>query len=145
MSFLPVIWKGYDFDYMSAIELFKHQLNRTADFLESDSAYGLNSKKDASKIRTAIRLMDKVYDEEYLNEWTKDIKAKYGDDILDLEPMDSSKPYSGFLECKYDNHPDSEKIKKEISSQLMKSLDKHNRANRILWKYIGHNIQNWWD
>src|SRR6056300_1361197 len=66
-DFLPIIWKGYDFDYSHAIDLFKYQLERTADLLESDKAYTLNAKLHAQKIRTAVRLIDKVYNEEYLD------------------------------------------------------------------------------
>jgi len=35
IDFLPIIWKGYDFDYYYTIELFKHQLQRQAKYFES--------------------------------------------------------------------------------------------------------------
>ena len=34
IDFLPIIWKGYDWDYRYAVELFQHQLKRTADQIE---------------------------------------------------------------------------------------------------------------
>ena len=34
LDFLPLIWKGYDWDYHYAVELFQHQLKRMANFLE---------------------------------------------------------------------------------------------------------------
>ena len=101
--FLPIIWRGYDFDYFHAIELFRYQLERTADLLESDKAYTLNSNLHAQKIRTAIRLIDKVYDE-------------------------------GYMEDFYDG-----KITME------EAIKKQKRAHQLLWKYIEHNIQGWWD
>lgn len=93
LSFLPIIWRGYDWDYEYAIELFKHQLKRTADFLESNNSYALSAKTNAQKIRTAIRLMDKVYDD-YVEDYT---------------------------------------------------YEKQKRAHKLLWDFIEHNIQNWWD
>jgi hypothetical protein len=102
-DFLPIIWGGYDFDYSHAIELFKYQLERTADLLESDKAYTLNSNLHAQKIRTAIQLIDKVYDE-------------------------------GYMEDFYD-----EKISME------EAIKKQERAHQLLWKYVEHNIQGWWD
>jgi len=102
-DFLPIIWKGYDFDYVHAIELFRYQLERTAYLLESDKAYTVNSNIHAQKIRTAIRLMDKVYDEEYMEDF-----------------------YVGKLTIK-------------------EAIEKQERAHQLLWKYIEHNIQHWWD
>ena len=37
LELAPVIWKGEDYDSGYAIELFRTQLNRTADFLVNDS------------------------------------------------------------------------------------------------------------
>tara|TARA_R110002020_G_scaffold113236_3_gene260297 strand:- start:1788 stop:2153 length:366 start_codon:yes stop_codon:yes gene_type:complete len=102
-DFLPIIWRGYDFDYSHAIELFRYQLERTADLLESDKAYTLNSNLHAQKIRTAIRLMDKVYEEEWMEDF-------------------------------YD---------RKIS--LEEAIKKQERAHKLLWEYIEHNIQGWWD
>ena len=102
-DFLPIIWRGYDFDYHPSLELFKYQLERTADLLESDKAYTIDANLHAQKIRTAIRLMDKVYGYEYM------------EDFLD------------------------EKI------SLEEATKKQERAHRLLWEYIEHNIQNWWD
>ena len=60
LSFIPVIWKGYDRDYGSALDVFEHQLKRTADYLESDKAWSLDAKTNAAKIWTAIELMEKL-------------------------------------------------------------------------------------
>ena len=107
LDFLPLIWKGYDWDYSYAIQLFQKQLERTADFLESDKAMTLDAKMNAQKIRTALRLMDIVYDEKYVDEF-----------------LDS-------------NSKDREEYKRVI--------EKQNRAHKLLWDFIEHNIQRWWD
>src|SRR5210317_2234617 len=83
IDFLPLIWNGFDFDYRYAIDLFRKQLERQAKFMESDRAMTLSAKQNASKIRTAIRLMDKVYDEEYGCEYRNKLKELYGERVLD--------------------------------------------------------------
>jgi hypothetical protein len=107
IDFFPLIWNGFDFDYRYATDLFQKQLERTATFLESDRAMTLEAKTNAQKIRTAIRLMDIVYDEKYVDE---------------------------FLDSKL---KDKEEFKRVI--------EKQKRAHKLLWDYIEHNIQKWWD
>ncbi len=68
IDFFTIIWKGFDFDYIYSIELFKKQLERQATFLESDRAMTLEAQNNAKKIRTALRLMDIVYDEKYIDD-----------------------------------------------------------------------------
>ena len=69
IGWIPVVWNQFDFDYRYSLDVFKHQLLKQAKFMESDKAYGVNSHIDAQKIRMVVRLMDKVYDEEYMNDW----------------------------------------------------------------------------
>ena len=104
IDFLPLIWQGEDWDYYYSVELFQYQLKRTADFLESDKAYTLDAKATASRVRTAIELMDRVYNHYY------------------LEISDWSDPIS-----------------------MKEAMAQHIRAERILWKFIAHNIRHWWD
>ncbi len=60
IDFLPIIWKGFDFDYRYSLELFQKQLERQAKFFESGKAYTSDAKNTASRIRTAIELIDKI-------------------------------------------------------------------------------------
>ena len=82
IDFLPIIWNGFDFDYMYSIELFKKQLERQAELFESDKLNSDRSKQNASRIRTAISLMDKVYNGDYELEWMDTIREKYGNDVF---------------------------------------------------------------
>ena len=91
IDFLPIIWKGFDFDYRYSIDVFRKQLERQAKFLESDSAVTSQAKNNASRIRTAIRLMDKVYDEDYATEYLDTIEELYGKtlyEFVELEDKD---------------------------------------------------------
>lgn len=151
LEFLPIIWKGADYDYRYSIDLFKYQLERTADFLESDKAYSLYAKQDASRIRTATKLMEKVYEDEYGMEHLDIIKEKYGPSnfhFVELQERDSNgDPYCEMVESFEWDYTDSELliIAEEKTTLLWESRAKQKRAHKILWDFIEHNIQRWWD
>jgi hypothetical protein len=111
ISFIPVIWRGADYDYEYSIELFKHQLKRTAEYLESEQATTESAKVNAQKIRTALRLMDKAY--------------------ADIFVVD-------FLPDEYYNFETYE-------DEVYYLQNRKDRTHKILWKFIEHNIQKWWD
>ena len=151
VDFLPLIWKGYDWDYGYAIELFQHQLKRMADHIGSDKAWALENKQTASRIRTAIELMDKVYNEEYGMGYYDIIEEKYGKSHMDFvelkEKDEKGQPYYS-LEITNELARDEEH-QKEIDEErrllVLKYRDKQKRAHKILWDFIEHNIQRWWD
>lgn len=146
LSFLPIIWKGFDFDYHYAIDLFKKQLERLANELESDRALTKSAKTNAQKIRTAIRLMDKVYDDAYAIEWMDEIEKLYGKDAFDSEFEDTGKgDGSYYLKFKYEKWDNAKEIKQLESKLFNESQEKQKRAHKLLWDFIEHNIQRWWD
>lgn len=146
IDFLPVIWKGFDFDYCYSLELFKKQLERQAKFLESNKARTLEAKDNVSKIRTATRLMDKVYNGDYETEWVDKIKERYGSDVLDWKFEDTGDGTDSlYLNYKYEKWDNAEEIKTVKMTLIKQSLGKQKRAEKLLWEFIGHNIRNWWD
>ena len=108
IDFLPIIWSGNDWDYLYSLDIFQKQLERTATYLESDKAVTQNAKIHAQKIRTALRLMDIVYDDTYITEF--------------LDSGDS-----------------------ENADEFVRVMKKQKRAHKLLWDFIEHNIQKWWD
>ena len=102
-DFLPIIWKGYDFDYWYSIELFRYQLERTANQIEKSDII-VDAPHVVSRMRTAVKLMDRVYNDYYL-----------------------------------------EQIDWDDKEGLSRALEQDAKAERILWKFIEHNIRGWWD
>ena len=151
IDFLPLIWNSYDFDYRYALDLFKKQLEYTANHLESEKAMAVSSKTNAQKIRTAIRLMDKVYDEEYAMEYMIQIDKLYGTTHYDFEELDeldsNGDPYYKLVH--WNEGAVNDKHQKEIDEvrheMMLLSQDKQKRAHKLLWDFIEHNIQKWWD
>lgn len=144
IDFFRLIWNGFDFDYIYALQLFKKQLERLADELESERANTASSAINAQKIRTAIRFMEKVYDDEYSFEYQNKIKELYGEDALDWEFEDTDTG-STHLKYKYENWDNADEIRKMERKLFNESLEKQKRAHKLLWDFIEHNIMYWWD
>ena len=150
LSFLPLIWKGYDWDYGSSLDVFEHQLKRTAEYLQSKKAHTLEAKTNAAKIWTAIELMEKVYNEDYAMEYMDDIERLYGKskhEFVELDEKDENGDPYYTMKITNENAVDEEHQKEidEVRHQMfLKGMDKQKRAHKLLWDYIEHNIQKWW-
>lgn len=150
IDFLPIIWKGYDWDYRYAVELFQYQLKRTAAEIER-SGYQVNRHNTSSRIRTAVELLEKVYDEEYLFEYHTQIEEKYGASKIQFEELDTvdseGNPHYEMVEYFEEEYTEQEKqiIAQEKDSLMWEARAKQERAHKLVWQYIEHNIRNWWD
>lgn len=152
IDFLPLIWKGFDFDYRYSIDLFKHQLKRTADHLESDKAMSMSAGDNAKRIRTAVELLEKVYDDEYGMEYMDTIEKLYGKTHYDFVNLGEVSKRTGEelyeLKLRNENAVDEQHQKEidEVRKQMMlHSIDKQEKAEELVWKFISHNIRRWWD
>lgn len=146
IDFLPMIWNGFDFDYRYAIELFEKQLERTADFMESDRAMTVDADKRAKRIRTAVALLRKTYDEEYGCEYQDKLREIYGEDVLDwrFEPTEHNNG-SSYLKWEYEYRDNANDIDKTRNILFEESRAKQRKAESLVWRFIGHNIRGWWD
>tara|TARA_R100000951_G_scaffold86832_1_gene74585 strand:+ start:1941 stop:2459 length:519 start_codon:yes stop_codon:yes gene_type:complete len=146
IGWIPVVWKQFDFDYYYSLDVFKHQLLKQAKYMESDKAMDKDSKIDAKKIRTVVRLMDKVYNEEYACEYQQKLKDKYGAEVMDFEFLDipeyPSMKYRYEVDEKYRSIRDE--IKENSKKWFNESQDKQERAHKLLWKLIEFYIRGWW-
>lgn len=146
LDFLPIIWKGFDWDYNYAIELFKHQLIRTEKYMSSPNAMTVSANSRARRIKTAIELLDKVYDEEYGCEYQEQMKKIYGDNVLDYWFEDTGDDDgSSFLRYEYEKWNNHEEVKQTKSRLFKQSKEKQIRAEKLVWEFISHNIRGWWD
>ena len=150
LSFLPLIWKGYDWDYRYAIDLFQHQLKRTEKSIRENGIH-VGNHNTASRIKTAVDLMQKVYDEDYQMEHYDVLEKIYGKsncEFVETGDLDEKgEPYYT-MKITYENAVDekhNEEIEKVRHEMFLLSKDKQKRAHKLLWDFIEHNIQKWWD
>ena len=152
---LPIIWKQYDFDYRYSIDVFKFQLQKQAEFLESDNSFTVCAKDRAKRIRTVIKLMEKVYEEDYSMEYVEKLKELYGEDVLEVSFVETDdttfNDFSGKTEklfsirYKYETWDNADEIEKVKEQLIKESHNKQMRAHKILWSLIEKDIRGWWD
>ncbi len=150
IGWIPVVWKQFDFDYRYSLDVFKHQLLKQAEFMESDKAYGVNSHIDAQKIKMVVILMDKVYHGEYACEYQQKLKDTYGEDVdeWDFEKIPDRRDFNT-MKFRYEVDEKYESLREEIIENKDKwfkeSQAKQERAHKLLWKLIEFYIRGWWD
>lgn len=145
-DFLPIIWKSYDYDYHYAVELFSFQLNRTANFFESDGAYSCRSADNAKRLRTITKLFDRAYNDYYYLELYDMMEKVYGNRKLEFEKLEDGM-YS-LKDFVWENAQDEKHNKaiNQVFSQMTElAEEKTNKAHELAWKLVAHNIRNCWD
>ena len=140
LKWIPILWHQNDEHYLFSVTVFKEQLINLANRCER-----LDYDYHYHRIETIVKLIDKVYNFEYLNAHKDDIKQQYGDYQLIFEITPDGKFY--LLPAWDDklNYTNEEKImlRKIYTSKFNQSKRKHERAHKLLWKLIEHNIQKW--
>ena len=150
INWIPIVWNQFDFDYCYSLEVFKHQLLKQAEYMDSDRAYGANSKIDAQRIRMICRLMDKVYNDDYACEYQDRLKQTYGDDVNDwiFEEIPDRPEYKS-MKWKYEVDEKYAELRDEIESNKDKwfkeSQAKQERAHKLLYTLLEFYIRQWWD
>ena len=149
IKWLPTIWNQFDFDYNYSIDVFKFQLEKQAEHLESEKARTMDAKDRAKRIRTTLKLMKKVYDEEYAIEYIDKMEELYGKDLMEHELIDTGRgDGTSYYQKKYERTETPERIKeiRDMSNNLWSESNlKQEKAHRILWLMVERNIQGWWD
>jgi len=152
---LPIIWNQFDFDYCYSLEVFKFQLLKQAEAMETNGTL-VGSENRAKRIRTIIGLMDKVYDDEYAMEYYgKSIKL-YGKHEYKFVPINETmynpitKKVEGLSEAVqvWEMNWTKEElvdIDAHIGQMMKASAVKQKRAHKLLWELVEHNIQGFWD
>lgn len=144
----PIIWKLRYSHYIYLIHIILFYLENMAKFFESDNTFSVDIENDAKRIKTVINLMKNVYDEKYAYEYQKEIENLYGKQKFEFVPLkDNNDLYELITVFPNKNYSEKEleKIHEHETKLLKKSLEKQNKAHRILWKLIEHNIRKWWD
>jgi len=155
LKWLPIIWNQFDFDYTYSIEVFKFQLLKQAELMENNGML-MNSEYQAKRIRTIIKLMDRVYDEYYGMEYFDTVTKLYGEFEYVFEPIGETmynpitKEEEELSEMKkvwVNEYTENElkRIDLHIGELISHAQEKQKKAHRVLWLLIEHNIQGFWD
>lgn len=144
IEYIPVIWKTDDFDYGYSIQLFQHQLRRTADYIEKNGHLE-NSKVVALKIRTACDLLDAGYHGKYIEEAEAEFERQYGEsEVIFSETTEGNFDMQIWWPIAEDEDHNKE-IQEYYSAAMGAAHIKSDRAKKLAWNYIHKNIDQWWD
>jgi len=129
ISYLPVLWKIYDFDHSSALEVFRHQLTRIYKSMENGHEERRSLKVKLRKLKILIETCDRLNDD-------------FEEEAWDLHWKKFPRS-SDFLEAL--NTPRSPACKLDLK-ELIK-YEKHRKAmyKRLFMKIFERNFESFWD
>lgn len=138
LNWIPILWKQDDTKYTYPLSLFKLQLINMANRFEKEGyMYGYH------RIETIIKLMDKVYQYDYANEYYPSIARPYGNFSRQfLKHPNGTTEMLIVWERQY-NSSELQQLKVIHDNAFNISAEKQKRAHTLLWKLIEHSIQSW--
>ena len=146
LGYFRASWGGYDWDYNYSINMFKYSLQRLHDNLNSDKAYSTESKQNARRLKTIIELMEKVANEEYAVEYQDKLEEIYGKNVLEWDFEDTGDGNgTSFLKYEYEKWVNVSEVKLKQAELFRVSKKKQERAHKLMWCLIEHNIHKMWD
>ena len=144
VEWLPVIWRGDDYDYKYSIDVFKYQLQRTANYISSNGHLE-NGAGVVLQIQTAVDLIDKTYGGGYQDEAEEQFTRQYGEsEVIFNENEDGTFDIEFWWDSALDADHNDE-IKKLHTAHMMAAYNKTERDKKVLWVYINKHIDKWWD
>jgi len=144
VEWLPVIWKGGDYDYNYAIDVFKYQLERTANYI-STNGHLENGAEVVLQIRTAVDLINKVYNNGYIDEAEEQFERQYGSSEIFFTDYDDDNFEINIWWESAINSEHNDEINEFYKAHMMQAHNKEKRGKEVLWKYIHKHIDTWWD
>ena len=146
LAYFKHSWGGYDWDYSYSIKMFQYSLERLADKLDSNSAYGTDAKNRASRCKMIAKLMERVNGDYYALRYAEVLENMYGKCEMVTEDLgDGRYELVGWKWEKAVNDKHNDAIN-DLSRELMIWCEeKQKRADILLWKLVAHNIKYFWD
>lgn len=157
----PIIWKDRHWDSHYIFEIMSHKIKAQSKYIKARNNH-TRAKRDAEIMMLCVRLIKLVQDDFYSSEyydyhktkhWFKDVPGKEDysswesrlleenfDDFFKKYPLIYKRVLNGEgYFSKGDNGGNKESIAMDIGRI------NHERASRLLFKIMEHNIEKWWD
>jgi hypothetical protein len=134
----PTIWKLRDWDAEYLYLLIYKHLSHVEDCLRYNG-HGVNSVKEADKVRIAKNLAKRLYEKEYVNNALISVEEKYGELKIRIEKDDTLPMYSKVI---FDETPEERKARNRAykHSDYMEKQDR-----QMLFEMLNKYIDKWWD
>jgi len=157
IRWFPVIWKDRDWDDHFIWILLEKKLTNQSKYTFARGRH-LNATRDAERMMTCVRLIQKIREEYYHMEYMDYHKSEYHwDDVperpenkqLRIEELsenfdDYFKKYPRVYKKVVNELDESQRNSKSIIAIRM-SWENHHRARKLLFKMMETHIESWWD
>jgi hypothetical protein len=149
VEYIPILWADADWDYNYIFYLLKYKLQRTRKEIAKGSGDDEQwIKPRTAEIDEAIRLIDQIMDNNFVEKEHEEHEAKYGSIKMETGEKDEKtgcfradiyfEKTVGNEELKNLAHEDSAKIFELEEQRTQKALDD-------LFNHLSKNIRKWWD
>lgn len=145
----PIIWKDRDWDDFYIYKVLQFKLKNQAQFI-GNRDWHTRAKRDAEKMMTCVRLIDKITEEYYGMEY-----YEYYDFDFDFKDgrVLGFKTTKDELDTYFAKYPLTFKkivaeygdAKDKSSLALLMGMDRQEKARKLLFKILEQNIESWWD
>jgi|GEM_PF-1540692 hypothetical protein len=146
IDYIPVIWKGYDFDYSYALELFLVQLERTAKHIETHG-YREDRQWVADRIRLAVKLANMGFNGGYTSELFDYYEKEFGPSEIVSTPSEYGEDMFS-IEIRYKRAKTTEmneQIHEALREDMIHSTYRELRARELFFKILEKDLQRFWD
>lgn len=144
IDYIPVIWNSGDYDYGYSIDVFRYQLERTANYIQSNG-HIKDSDLVALQIKTACELIDNSYRGGHVEQAEAEFERQYGTCDIEFHDYDGD---NFELVMWWQNAEDEEhnnQINEYYRAHMAAAYEKSDRDKQRAWNYIHKNIEAWWD
>jgi len=148
----PIIWRDQDWDHSYIYEILKFKLKNQAEYIGGKNRH-TTAKRDAEIMMLCVRLIDKVqndyYGNEYFNYHTLEsvfTPSKEFPNMQEWDVIETSEHFDDYFKkypLIYRMVPDLKAPKGEIAFRIAKINEE--RARKLLFTIIEQNIRGWWD
>jgi hypothetical protein len=158
----PTIWKDRNWDDHYIWEILKTKLKYQSEYFSSRDRH-VNAKYDAEKMMLCFRLIEKIQDEHYINEYIDYHEPKFrwlsvenNSNLKQLSIEEISEKFDEYF-AKHKTATRRVLANKEYQifklngdnykQRLAMNVAQYNqkRAQDLLFKLLNRNIRNWWD
>jgi hypothetical protein len=160
---LPIIWKDRDWDDWYIFTILQTKLKHQAEYIGTKDRH-TRAQYDAQRMRTCVRLIEKVKEESYQDEYMEYNELNFGstpvpgtdtykldltttwenfDEYFLAYPLDYKRVLNGAGWLDINNCKDDADKKKKIAMNM--SHLRGQRAKKILFQLLDRHIEGWWD
>lgn len=147
IKWFPIIWNDRQWDQVFLYEIIRKKLTLIEEAFKSSKAYSKSSKREANNIRLCILLLDRLIEDNYIENVYKFHHQKWGEPNFEWEDIPEIEGYSKLKITKL--NVTTLKEEKQEQKEHMNLMFHENYLREQDLEYLFHvikkHVRNWWD